>query len=86
MGSLEERYIHTWMFAHLYLCSLYFAETPRGPPFRRCVALEAKRNFSSLRSLNHRTKEIVCISFPACFQGACKCLSEWARVTLGSFI
>lgn len=30
-------------------------------PHRVCVAVEAKRNFSSFSSLNYRTKEIVCI-------------------------
>ena len=48
------------MFAHLYLCALSFAETPKAPS-QRHVAVKAKRNFPSLSSLNYRTKEVVCI-------------------------
>lgn len=72
--------LHTCIFVRSLL------QRPQGPFQRVCVALKAKRNFSSPPSLNYRTKEIVCISFPACFQRACKCLSEWAGVTLCSFI
>lgn len=80
------REAYTWMFAHLHFLFVLFCRDPEGPFQRVCVALKAKRNFSSPPSLNYRTKEIVCISFPACFQRACKCLSEWAGVTLCSFI
>lgn len=61
VGSLEQRYRHTWMFAHLYLCSLYFPRPPKPTPhlFRTRAALKAKGNFSSLHFfLNDRTKEI----------------------------
>lgn len=86
MGSLERgTYLDVCIpvFVFILLC-----RDPKGPPFRGGVAVKAKRNFSSLSlsSLNYMAKEIVCIAFPACFPGACKCLSEWARVTLCSFI
>ena len=83
--SLErERYIPGCLCTCIFVHSIL--QRPRKPHFRGYMAMKAKRNFSCLPSLNYRTKEIVCTSFLACVQRACECLSEWAGVTLCSFI